>query len=159
MKFMPTSHKTFGASSMEIDRQDNFLSKVGATSELLFVILPFIVIAITLAHRGELSSIFSIPEWSIVSAVIVGQSVVKIVSTVLGHQNVNREPIILWVALLLVCVLVPVLVVLSIVLTSNSVSRALSVVQAVLFVVSATIFWAVSWVEAQTTKEIRDHGA
>ena len=61
-----------------------------ALSELLFVFLPFIVIAITLAHQGELGSILSIPEWSIVTAVITGQAIVKFASFGIGRTAVHR---------------------------------------------------------------------
>ncbi len=52
-------------------------------SESLFVLLPFIVIAMTLSHRGQLRLLFTLPEWSIVSAVIVGQTIVRLVSLLL----------------------------------------------------------------------------
>jgi hypothetical protein len=110
-----------------------------AHSEILFVVLPFIVIAITLGHRGELNTIFFLPEWSIVSAVIVGQTIVKLASCVIG-KSVPRERVVFVLSGLLVCLLVPILVILAIVLTANKVSVTLAVTQAVLFVISVVFF-------------------
>src|SRR5664280_1616446 len=115
-----------------------------ATSELLFVLLPFVVIAITLAHRGELRTILSIPEWSIVSAVIIGQTITKLASATLGRTGLKKERIVLVMSILLVCMLVPVLIILAIVLTSPTISKALAVTQAIFFVLSAFLFWAAS---------------
>ncbi len=115
-----------------------------AFSEMLFVVLPFIVIAMTLGHRGELRTILFLPEWSIVSAVIVGQTIVKLASATIGRR-VHKEMIGLWLSILLVCLLVPILVVLAIVLTAEKVSVTLAATQAVLFLLAATVFWTATW--------------
>jgi hypothetical protein len=107
----------------------------------LFVLLPFIVIGITLAHRDEFRTILFIPEWSIVSSVIVGQSIVKLASASMGERKVKKEAIVLIMSILLVCFLVPILVTLAIVLTSTFISTALAVTQAVFFLLSIVIFW------------------
>jgi hypothetical protein len=131
------------------EEQESSKARIEAFSELLFVILPFIVIAITLGHRSELRTILFLPEWSIVSAVITGQSIVRISSTAMDRSlTVQKEPIVLILSVLLVCLLVPILVVLSIVLTSDKVSTALAAVQSVLFVASAIVFWTTKWLEA-----------
>jgi uncharacterized membrane protein len=119
-----------------------------ATSEILFVLLPFIVIGITLAHRGEFRAILFIPEWSIVSAVIVGQSIVKIASTTLGKDEVRKEPVVFTISVLLVCLLVPILVILAIELTSQTISLRLAITQAIFFALSAVVFWFVSGLDS-----------
>ena len=122
-----------------------------ATSETLIVLLPFIVIGIALAHRGELRTIFFIPEWSIVSAVVVGQALVKVASFSIGSLRVHKEPVILIMSVLLVCLLVPILMVLAITLTSGSVSVAMATTQAAIFFISTTIFWVATALEAEST--------
>ena len=124
----------------EKSKEESGRAFTSATSELLFVVLPFVVIAMTLGHRGQFRSILSLPEWSIVSAVIVGQTIVKFVSISVG-RSVKKELVVLVVSMLLVLLLVPVLVVLAIVLTSDVVSIALATTQAVLFIISATVFF------------------
>jgi hypothetical protein len=73
---------------LEADRESRATAQ--SWSELLFVILPFIVIAITLLHRGEIGSPFYLPEWSIVSSVIMGQSIMRLVSSALGGRVKNE---------------------------------------------------------------------
>jgi hypothetical protein len=127
---------------------DNIRAIFGASSELLFVVLPFIVIGITLAHRGEFRSFLLIPEWSIVSAVIVGQSIVKITFNALGEPKIKKEAITFVIAILLVFLLVPILIVLAIVLTSQNITTTLAASQAIFFVLSALIFWLTCLLES-----------
>jgi len=131
-----------------LDKKKDARAATSATSELLFVFLPFIVIAITMAHQGDLRSIFFIPEWSIVSAVISGQSIAKLTYATLGRSNVKREVIVLVISLVLVGLLVPILIVLAIALTSPNVSVTLAVTQATFFVLSVALFWFVCWTDS-----------
>src|ERR1700723_3616949 len=87
-------------------------------TELLFIILPFIVIGITLANRGELRTLFFIPEWSIVAAVIIGQAIVRFASVAIGRPVAGKEAIVFMMTLMLVAILVPTLLILVFVLTS-----------------------------------------
>lgn len=124
--------------------EDDRRAFASASSELLFVLLPFIVIGITLAHRGEFRTILFIPEWSIVSAVVAGQTIVKLASAGIGKTNVKKEAIVLIISLLLVCLLVPILIILAIALTSQGISTSLAVIQAFLFLLSVALFWTTS---------------
>lgn len=136
------------------EKRADFHAKLDATAELLFVVLPFIVIAITLAHRGELRTIFYLPEWSIVSAVIMGQTIRTLVSLVLG-EKVYKAPILLALTILIVFGLVPILVILSIVLIADKVSTALAAVQGTMFCISAFLFWLIYWAHRSVEKEKR----
>ena len=75
-----TSDKEKTRTEEQAEKEDNNRAFISALSEMLFVLLPFIVIGITLAYRREFRTILFLPEWSIVSAVIVGQSIVKLAS-------------------------------------------------------------------------------
>jgi len=117
-----------------------------AGAEILFVLLPFLVIAIILSYKRALFSIFLLPEWSIVSAVINGQSLVKFVSATTG-RNGAHERVVFAVAALLVLLLVPSLVILSIVLSVEHVTFPLAMTQCVMFIVSLVIFSLSSFIE------------
>jgi hypothetical protein len=131
----------------EVKEKKEHYALSAATSELLFVLLPFIVIAITLGHRGELGTIFFMPELSIVSSVISGQAIVKFAQTTMGRK-VKKPRAVLVISALLVCLLVPVLVILSIVLSSQSISIPLAVTQTFIFILSAFVFWLATVFEA-----------
>src|ERR1700756_3515315 len=109
VKHDETQKKTDAQKISEEDRK----SFTSASTELMFVLLPFIVIGIALAHMGEFRTLLFIPEWSIVSAVIVGQSIVKVASSSIGRVNVDKEWIVLAISILLVCLLVPILIILA----------------------------------------------
>jgi hypothetical protein len=118
-----------------------------AFTELLFVLLPFIVIAFTLGYRGEIRTILFLPEWSIVSAVIVGQSIVKLASAGIGRRNVDKEFVVLLIAIVLVVLLVPILITLAIVLTARTISLQMAVIQGAFFIISGATFLISSWIE------------
>jgi hypothetical protein len=119
-----------------------------AASELLFVLLPFLVIAMTLAHRRELRTMFYMPEWSIVSAVLAGQTIVKIGTAMVLRASKNLEVVGFILAFLIVCILVPILIVLVIILTTDRVTNSLAIAQAILFLISVGVFTRSWWIEA-----------
>jgi len=116
-------------------------ARLNASSELLFVLLPFLVIAIVLSHKGSLATIFFLPEWSLVSAVILGQSLMRLVSAIVGRRAIEKEKVLLLLTAILVFGLIPVLIILAIVLTTDRVSPRLAYTQAVMFVLSTGLFW------------------
>jgi hypothetical protein len=138
-------------------KKDDVRAFASASTEMLFVLLLIIVIGITLSHRGELGTLFYIPEWSIVSAVICGQAIVKLTSASVGDRHVIKETIVLIISILLVCVLVPVLIILAITLTSAMISTKMAIAQAVFFLASAAAFWISSAIEYYVTHYPRAH--
>ena len=135
------------------EKEDNNRAFISALSEMLFVLLPFIVIGITLAYRREFRTILFLPEWSIVSAVIVWQSIVKLASAGIGRSNVRKEILVLFISALLVCLLVPILCILAITLTSASIPRSVAVTQAIVFSLSVIVFVFACWIDNLTRDE------
>jgi RsiW-degrading membrane proteinase PrsW (M82 family) len=102
-------------------------------AEVLFVLLPMIVIGIVLGLRGEIRHFIYIPEWSLVNAVIVGQSVMKMFYGTLRFKTSHSGTLILTVAIAIVLLLVPTLIVLAFILVSSNVSSLVAAIQLVLF--------------------------
>jgi len=102
-------------------------------AEVLFVLLPMIVIGIVLGLRGEIRRFIYIPEWSLVNAVIVGQSVMKMFYGTLRFTTRRSGTLILTVAVAIVLLLVPTLIILAFILVSSSVSSRVAATQLVLF--------------------------
>ena len=146
----PSSDKTETIAEDADTRQSraNLRAVFAASSEMLFVLLPFFTIAIVLAHRGQLRHLFFLPEWSIGSAVMVGQSIVRVVAAVLG-KDVYKEAFVLLLSALLVILLVPDLVVLSLGLMTDDLSTGLAVAQACLFVASGLVTWSITYAESR----------
>lgn len=115
------------------------------TAEILFVLLPFIVIGIISFHKGDVSRIFSIPEWSLASAILVGQTIVKLISGLLAKpREIVWEKVALLLAILIVLVLVPSLIVLTLVMISEEVPLWLILFQVSVFFLSVFLFYKYS---------------
>jgi hypothetical protein len=122
-------------------------------SELLFILLPFIVSAIVLNQKGEFTRLFYLSEWSLAASVLMGQSVVKLISGILSFVNENRgygrahwEFISLLISGVIVLGLAPALIVLTLVLSASPPSKGLAVAQGVLFVLGLIVFLVVGGV-------------
>ncbi|MBZ5729176.1 MAG: hypothetical protein LAP87_29905 [Acidobacteriia bacterium] len=123
------------------------LCVVGA--EALFIVLPFVVIAIVLLQKGELSKIAYMPEWAIAAAVLTGLSLVRF-TTGLLHANPEVETfawerVMLIFSLIVILALVPSLLILALVLVSGVNSEYLAVAQIFLFLLSLSLFMTLGW--------------
>ena len=125
---------------------------LAATSEFFFVIVPFIVIAMVLEHKGDLRTIFYLPEWSIVSSVLLGQALIKLVAMTVG-ASIYKPPIIFVLTLLLVLGLIPALMLLSFVLLADKISTGLAATQCIMFVLGITVYWTVCFGQTYTEFE------
>jgi hypothetical protein len=118
-------------------------AKLAALSDLCFILLPFIVIFIVLAFSGRIRELLYIPEWSIATPVIVGQSISRIVSGAL-NRSVIREGIVFLLCAVIVLLLVPSLIILGIVLEAPRITTAMAAAQMALFVLGIVFSFAMT---------------
>jgi len=86
-------------------------------SELLFVLLPLLVLALVYIFTGRgVMEMLDDAEWSFAAAVLMGQAIVKYVSRAVYKQSITHDVASLWVAALIVVATVPTLTILSFVL-------------------------------------------
>jgi len=113
-------------------------------AEFLFVLLPLIVIALVLAFKGEhLGEIMASPEWSFGSAILGGQTLVRLVSGLTKARRPSWQRVSFAVAALFVLTVVPALIVLAMIIISGaSAPRWLILAQSIGFLVCATVFFA-----------------
>jgi hypothetical protein len=113
----------------------------GIIGELVFVLLPFVIMAIVYLTKGTLPDILQEAEWSLASTILSGQIIVK---TVRGAVSLSGEAarlvgkgvrsyVILRTVTLWIAALVLSSVVLTLVLESDPVPVLLQVAQPVLF--------------------------
>lgn len=121
-------------------RFDN--SILGVTAELLFVLLPFVVLAIVVAYRETgLPHLLAAPDWSLGAAVLAGQSIVKLVAGVTASGRRRPwERTALIVTVLIVFLLVPSLVCLALMQIADHPPFWLVILQLLLFVFCAIAF-------------------
>ncbi len=109
--------------------------------DLLFIVLPLVVISIVDVSVGR--SVFAIiesPELSFCSAVLFGQTIIKVVSGFAHTKPSGAEQPVFIIALIIVFGLVPSLVVLALLLSINPVPHGLEFAQAGIFVLGIIAF-------------------
>lgn len=112
-------------------------------TEYLFIILPFVVIAIVKIYSSDLYGFLKAPDWSFASSILFGQLLVKMVSGSLIHQKVKWQRISLLIAIILVFGLIPSLTTLTLILVSNGESVFIVNTQLLLFVLSSITFFGI----------------
>ena len=109
--------------------------------DLLFIVLPLVVISIVDVSVGRsLFAIIESPELSFGSAVLFGQTIIKVVSGFAHTKPSGAEQPVFIIALIIVFGLVPSLVVLALLLSVNPVPHGLKLAQASIFVLGVIVF-------------------
>lgn len=128
----------------------------GFITEVLFIILPFLVFGIVFVTKSGFNDLFSITEWSMGAAVLFGQSVIKMASGFYvalrakdGRYKAQypKERTLFLLTLFIVLGLAPSLVILTLVLNSSYPSLFLRICQVVLFFLGLLSFAFASVVE------------
>ena len=109
--------------------------------DLLFIVLPLVVISIVDVSVGRsLFAIIESPELSFGSAVLFGQTIIKVVSGFAHTKPTGAEQPVFIIALIIVFGLVPSLVVLALLLSVNPIPYGLQLAQAGIFVLGVIVF-------------------
>jgi hypothetical protein len=110
-------------------------------SEILFNILPLIILTIVFSYQNKAVLLFYAPEWSLTGAIFFGQTITKLVTAVLYTPKHAAPPIIVAIVTSLIALgLVPSLVVFVLQLTATGPSNGLATLQGILFVLSITTY-------------------
>ena len=109
--------------------------------DLLFIVLPLVVISIVDVSVGRpLFAIIESPELSFGSAVLFGQTIIKVVSGFAHTKPSGAEQPVFIIALIIVFGLVPSLVVLALLLSVTPIPHWLQLAQAGIFVLGIITF-------------------
>lgn len=111
---------------MDQQRRDGALTKdetinavAGVTAELMFALLPLLVITIVMSFRNEGWRALTSAEWSFGSAILCGQALVKFVTGLASGSKPRWQRVSFAVAALFVFGVVPALVVLALMIVSE----------------------------------------
>lgn len=141
---------------MPKDKEKNDWFWDGITG-ILFVILPLIVLVIVrLYQESTFWGLLAFPEWSFGSAILFGQSIIKVIHAVArsrGDLIVVRLN--LFVSGLIVIGLVPSLVVLSLILIESTPQNWLVILQIFLFVLACFVFITSRGIESMPDSQIK----
>jgi len=121
---------------------DESRSKGVVISEILFIILPLIIIVIYLFIQKSTISIFYKSDWTFASIVLFGQSIIKFTSGLIkSNMKFHWQKVALILSFLIVIGLIPATIVLILILGSPSISLRLVVLQMVVFIVSVLVYF------------------
>ena len=116
-------------------------AKYAIMGDLLFIVLPLVVISIVDVSVGRsLFAIIESPELSFGSAVLFGQTIIKVVSGFAHTKPTGAEQPVFIIALIIVFGLVPSLVVLALLLSVNPIPYGLQLAQAGIFALGVFVF-------------------
>lgn len=121
-------------------------ARAGMLAEVLFILLPFIVMSIVFSTQGKILSLFSEAEWSFAASVLAGQAVVRLSAIAASRKLSGGSYLSLILAAIIVLILVPSVLVLGLVLAANPVPAGLIVAQLILFSLALVAFFTLGLV-------------
>lgn len=137
------------------EKTDETLAFLGVLAEYSFIVLPLIVVWMVGAVSGwEWRLTIGSPEFSFGAAILIGQSIIKIVGVTARGVIDHIYPIAFLVSFLIVFALVPSLIIMSAILTREHPSLALILAQLFLFALASLAFFVMGF--AVNSLEISD---
>jgi len=129
---------SFIIKEMKIDKTIKYV----LSTELLFTLLPIIIIGIVRSAQNDFDKIFFNTEWSIIALILFGQSIVKFSSGISkSNEKFRWQFVALIISLIIVFGLIPTSIILVINLTKATPVFWLYIVQILLFVASIVCFF------------------
>ncbi len=114
----------------------------GTYADVIFILFPFVVIALTRAWQGHAAATLMAPDLSIASAILGGLALGKFVLGLVTDHNLSqfRERIVFFLALTLLLVLGPAILMLLLITASEQVPRVVVFVQPILLIVAISLY-------------------
>jgi hypothetical protein len=124
--------------------------------ELAFIFMPFLVMTIIFAYKLKLDEMLKEPEWSLASAVMFGQAIIKMYNGISKNKNneILHYNVSALFALIMLFGLVPSLIVLSLIYNSTvDLPNWLIIVQIFLFILAVIVFSVVNKIHFEIEEE------
>lgn len=114
----------------------------GTYADILFILFPFLVIAIQRMWNEEGVELLKQPDLSIAAAILAGMGVGKFVLGLIGNQDLGRykERIVFFIAVTLFFVLGPALILIIKIVNDAEVPRLVIFVQPVLLILAIALY-------------------
>jgi hypothetical protein len=134
---------------IRITAKDNRNALYVIMTEIIIVLVPFIITGIVFTSQGKFLKILSKEEWSLAASILSGQAMVKLVSGFLSSTRYGRpahDKVILWIVLIMVVCFIPSLVILVLIMTNDPPPFYLVLSQILMFVLGISVFLIAGWV-------------
>jgi uncharacterized membrane protein len=114
----------------------------GTYADILFILFPFLVIALQRIWNEEGIEILKQPDLSIAAAILAGMGVGKFVLGLIGNQDLGRykERIVFFIAVTLFFVLGPSLILIIKIVNDSEVPKFVIFVQPILLIISVALY-------------------
>lgn len=135
---------------MKIERTTKYV----LSSELIFTLLPIIILLIVRSYENDFSKVFYNTEWSIISIILFGQSIVKFSSGIANSKETFRWQLVaLVISLIIVFGLIPASIILVLNLTSSSIALGMGVLQIIVFIISVFTYYFIGAIGQKMLEE------
>lgn len=135
---------------MKIDRTIKYV----LSSEVLFTLLPIIILLIVRCSENDISKIFYSTEWSVISIILFGQSIVKFSSGIANSKETFRWQLVaLAISLIIVFGLIPSSIILVLNLTTSNVSLGMAILQIIMFTISVLTYFFIGAIGQKMLEE------
>jgi hypothetical protein len=115
-------------------------------SELLFTLLPLLILIIVRSYENKCEIIFYNTEWAIMAIILFGQSIVKFSSGISNSSLKFRWQLVsLLISIIIVFGLIPSIIILIINLLSKENVFSMYILQMIMFVISIATFFIVGY--------------
>lgn len=114
----------------------------GTYADILFILFPFLVIALQRIWNAEGIEILKQPDLSIAAAILAGMGVGKFVLGLIGNRDLGRykERIVFFIAVTLILVLGPSLILIIKIVNASDVPKFVIFAQPILLIVSIALY-------------------
>ncbi len=123
-------------------------------SELLFTILPILIVLIVRSYETKFELIFYNTEWSIMAIILFGQSIVKFSSGIANSKALFRWQLVsLIISLIIIFGLIPSIIILVINLLNTEQNFATYLLQILLFALGVFCYFIVGYLGQKMLEE------
>lgn len=123
-------------------------------SEMLFTVLPLIVISIVRSYQCQFELIFYNTEWAMISIILFGQSIVKFSSGIANSTLKFRWQLVsMIISLIIIFGLIPSIIVLIINLLNEEKIIGIHIIQIIMFILSMITFFIVGYLGQKLIEE------
>lgn len=123
-------------------------------SEMLFTVLPLIVISIVRSYQCQFELIFYNTEWAMISIILFGQSIVKFSSGIANSTLKFRWQLVsMIISLIIIFGLIPSIIVLIINLLNEEKIIGIHIFQMIMFIFSMITFFIVGYLGQKLIEE------
>lgn len=129
---------------MSTDNQEQYYEDTlyGSYADVLFILFPFLVIALLRVWNEEGSQILQQPDLSIAAAILAGMSLGKFVLGLIGDASLVRykERIVFFIALTIFLVLGPSVMIIIKITNDNSAAKFVAYIQPILLTIAIVLY-------------------